>query len=54
MAMFLEDAPWLWREPDYSHIYVAELEAVARETNLTARWGFKTFTLAINAFMVVN
>jgi len=50
----VEDASWLRKESDHSHINVAELEAVARGINLALTWGFKTFTLAIDSLTVVN
>ena len=50
----VEDASWLRKKSDYSHINVAELEAVARGVNLAIAWGFKTFTLAVDSLTVVN
>ena len=50
----VEDASWLRKESDYSHINVVELEAVARGVNLAIAWRFKTFTLAIDSLTVVN
>ena len=50
----VEDASWLRKKSDYSHIDVAELEAVARGVNLAIAWGFKTFTLAVDSLTVVN
>jgi transposase InsO family protein len=50
----VEDASWLRKEKDHSHINVAELEAVARGVNLAIAWRFKTFTLAIDLRTVVN
>ena len=50
----VEDASWLRKEADHSHINVAELEAVGRGVNLAIAWGFKTFTLAIDSLTVVN
>jgi transposase InsO family protein/ribonuclease HI len=50
----VEDASWLRKESDHSHINVAELEAVARGINLAIAWGFKTFALAIDSLTVVN
>ena len=50
----VEDASWLRKEKDHSHINVAELEAVARGINLAIAWGFKAFTLAIDSLTVVN
>ena len=50
----VEDASWLRKEADHSHINVAEVEAVGRAVNLTIAWGIKTFTLAIDSLTVVN
>ena len=50
----VEDASWLRKEADHSHINVAELEAAGRGVNLAIAWGFKTFTLAIDSLTVVN
>ena len=50
----VEDASWLRKEADHSHINVAELEAVSKRVNLAIAWGFKTFTLAIDSLTVVN
>ncbi|XP_067949793.1 uncharacterized protein [Watersipora subatra] len=50
----VEDASWLRKESDHSHINVAELEAVGRGVNLAIAWGFKTFTLAVDSLTVVN
>ncbi|XP_067944891.1 uncharacterized protein [Watersipora subatra] len=50
----VEDASWLRKESDHSHINVAKLEAVGRGVNLAIAWGFKTFTLAVDSLTVVN
>ncbi|XP_067939635.1 uncharacterized protein [Watersipora subatra] len=50
----VEDASWLRKESDHSHINVAELEAVGRGVNLAIAWRFKTFTLAVDSVTVIN
>ena len=50
----VEDASWLMKESDHSHINVAELEAVGQCVNLAIAWGFKTFILAVDSLTVVN
>ncbi|XP_067951402.1 uncharacterized protein [Watersipora subatra] len=50
----VEDASWLRKESDHSHINVAELEAAGRGVNLAIAWGFKSFTLAVDSLTVVN
>ena len=36
-----EDAAWMRKKDDYSHINVAELEAVLKGINLGVKWGMK-------------
>jgi len=50
----VEDASWLRKGGDYSHINVAELDAVTRGVNLTIACGFKSFMLAVNSLIVMS
>ena len=41
----IEDAAWLRRESDTTHINIRELDAAIRGVNLAVKWNFKSFTL---------
>ncbi|GFR89469.1 Pol polyprotein [Elysia marginata] len=41
----VEDAAWLRKRDDYSHINVAELEAAFKGVNSGAKWGLKDITI---------
>ena len=36
-----EGAAWLRKKDNYSHINIAELEAVVKGVNLTLKWGLR-------------
>ena len=50
----VEDATWLRKESDYSHINVSELEAVSRGINRAIEWGFRAVTVATDSRTVVS
>ncbi len=48
----IEDAAWLRKKDDGTHINVSELEAVLRGVNLAVKWGFKKFTIMTDSATV--
>ena len=50
----VEDAAWLRKQTDYSHINVAELDAVIKGLNLAIKWGLKDISLMIDSSTVVG
>ena len=48
----VEEAAWLRKEGDGSHINIAELEAVLKGLNLALRWEFKQIELVTDSAMV--
>ena len=48
----VEDAAWLRKKDDYSHINVAELEAVLKGVNLAIKWGLNSVELRIDSATV--
>ena len=48
----VEDAAWLRKADDNSHINVSELDAAIRGINLCLRWGVKRFTLKTDSATV--
>ena len=48
----VEDAAWLRKKDDYSHINVAELEAVVKGVNLALKWGLKNIELRTDSVTV--
>ena len=48
----VEDAAWLRKEGDGSHINIAELKAVLKGLNLALRWEFKQIELVTDSAMV--
>lgn len=48
----VEDAAWLRKKTDFSHINVAELEAVLRGVNLALKWGLKEMDLMTDSAVV--
>ena len=37
----VEDATWLRKKDDFSHISVAELESILKDVNLALKWGLQ-------------
>ena len=50
----VEDAAWLRKRDDYSHINVAELEAVMKGINLGLKWGFRSIELKTDSATVYS
>ena len=48
----VEDAAWLRKKDDYSHINVAELEVVLKGINLALKWELKTIELKTDSATV--
>ncbi|KAF2343171.1 Ribonuclease H-like domain, partial [Trinorchestia longiramus] len=48
----IEDATWLRKKEDFSHINVAELEAVLKGVNLALKWGMTSIELRIDSATV--
>ncbi|KAF2347666.1 Integrase catalytic core [Trinorchestia longiramus] len=48
----IEDATWLRKKEDFSHINVAELEAVLEGVNLALKWGITSIELRIDSATV--
>lgn len=43
----VEDAAWLRKKNDYSHINVAELDAIMKEVDLALKWGLKVIEIRL-------
>ena len=52
-GLVIENASWLRKEVEHSHINVAKLESVGK-VNLAIAWEFKTFTLTIYSLTAVD
>jgi ribonuclease HI len=50
----VEDAAWLRKKDDYSHINVAELEAVLKGVNMAIRWGITEIEILTDSATVSN
>ena len=50
----VEDASRIRWKSDSLHIIIAELEAIGRGINLTIQWGFCSFTVATDTWVVVS
>jgi len=48
----IEDAAWLRRNKDSSHINISELDAALHGVNLAVTWGFKKFCLFVDSATV--
>lgn len=48
----VEDAAWLRKESDFSHINVAELEAILKGVNLALKWGLKEINVMTDSATV--
>ena len=48
----VEDAAWMRKKDDYSHINIAELEAVLKGINLCLKWGLKVITVLTDSATV--
>ncbi|KAF2343958.1 hypothetical protein FHG87_025286 [Trinorchestia longiramus] len=48
----IEDATWLRKKEDFSHINVAELKAVLKGVNLALKWGMTSIELRIDSITV--
>ena len=50
----VEDATWLKKSDDTTHINVSELDAVLKGINLALKWGFKSFTIMVDSSTVLG
>ena len=50
----VEDAAWLRKKDDHSHINVAELNAVLKGISLAIKWGITDLVLMVDSATVVN
>ena len=51
-GVIVEDAAWLRKENDSSHINLSELDAAIKGVNLALKWGFRTFTIMTDSVTV--
>ena len=50
----MEDGAWLRKKTDYSHINIAELEAVLKGINLALKWNLKDIEIKSDSVTVVS
>ena len=50
----VEDAAWLRRRTDFSHIIVSELDAIIKDINLPLKWGLKKIAVRKDSTSVLN
>ena len=50
----IEDAAWIRKKDDVTHINVAELEALIKGVEMAIEWGFKKFTCLCDSMAVVT
>ena len=51
-GVVVEDAAWLRKEKDSSHINLSELDAAIKGINMALKWGFRSFSLMTDSVTV--